>query len=94
MTFSKRLMISTVLMLVVISIQFVEKIESRNVIGVDVESRYADTKKPTPITPLNQLGNGAIAAGDPTCKGESCLPPPSNHYDRGCSQADRCRGGN
>ncbi|GMY36738.1 protein ralf-like 9 [Fagus crenata] len=34
-----------------------------------------------------------ISKGGPSCSGSSCLPPPSNPYNRGCSRITRCRGG-
>ena len=37
---------------------------------------------------------GPLIKGDePTCIGSSCLPPPSNPYERGCEETQQCRGG-
>merc|ERR1711974_98422 len=38
------------------------------------------------------IGYGPISKGDrPTCRGNKCLPPPTNNYQRGCMKANNCR---
>ncbi|XVE90982.1 hypothetical protein DITRI_Ditri20bG0119100 [Diplodiscus trichospermus] len=37
------------------------------------------------------IGNPAMGADQSTCKGGSCLPPPSNPPSRGCEKIFRCR---
>ncbi|EOY21240.1 Uncharacterized protein TCM_012649 [Theobroma cacao] len=38
------------------------------------------------------IGYGAMAGGrQPPCKGDKCLPPPSNPGSRGCESIEKCR---
>lgn len=40
------------------------------------------------------IGYVPISQGKlPKCKGPQCLPPPANHYSRGCEKEEKCRPG-
>ncbi|XP_009605720.1 protein RALF-like 32 [Nicotiana tomentosiformis] len=59
----------------------------------DISRRFLEERK-------KYISPGALKRDQPVCNGggggepysRSCLPPPSNPYNRGCSKYYRCRG--